>query len=100
MREGSKKNIDNRFWAFNYSHVLSERQKNQDTEAEDKIKGEDGGQEVEDEFEKAEAGGPEETDQRDEGESEEDDLAGNKSSHTKKISLLRFVLMALIPLIL
>merc|ERR1712212_474899 len=71
------------------SHVLSERQKNKeekvDTADEDKIKAE---------------GGPEEADQRDEGESEEDDLAGNKSSHTKKISLLGFALMALIPLIL
>merc|ERR1712055_266402 len=65
------------------SHVLSERQKNQDTEAEDKIKG-----------------GAEVADQGDEGESGEDDLAGNESSHTKKISLLGFVLMALIPLIL
>merc|ERR1712032_859244 len=69
------------------SHVLSERQKNEegkvDTEAEDKIKG-----------------GPEEADQRDEGESEEDHLAGNESSHTKKISLLGFVLMTVVPLIL
>merc|ERR1712032_1614288 len=65
------------------SHVLSERQKNEegkvDTEAEDKIK---------------------EADQRDEGESEEDHLAGNESSHTKKISLLGFVLMTVVPLIL
>merc|ERR1712032_846800 len=65
------------------SHVLRERQKNQDTEAEDKIKG-----------------GAEEADQGDGGESGEDDLAGNGSSHTKKISLLGFVLMALSPLIL
>jgi len=82
------------------SHVLSERQKNQDTEAEDKIKGEDGDdQEVGGESEKAE-GGAEEADQGDGGESGEDDLAGNGSSHTKKISLLGFVLMALSPLIL
>ena len=54
---------------------------------------------VEDESEKAE-GGPEEAEQGDGGESGEDDLAGNESSHTKKISLLGFVLMALIPLIL
>merc|ERR1712032_1334410 len=70
------------------SHVLSEWQKNEegkvDTEAEDKIKGEDDGdQEVEGEFDEGE-GGPEEADQRDEGESEEDHLAGNESSHTKK----------------
>merc|ERR1712032_243548 len=71
------------------SHVLSERQKNEegkvDTEAEDKIKAE---------------GGPEEADQRDEDEYEEDHLAGNESSHTKKISLLGFVLMTVVPLIL
>merc|ERR1712032_477278 len=50
------------------SHVLSERQKNEegkvDTEAEDKIKGEDDGdQEVEGEFDEGE-GGPEEADQK------------------------------------
>ena len=82
--------------------MLSERQKNEEgkvdteAEAEDKIKGEDDGdQEVEDESVKAEGGA-----ERDEGESGEDDLAGNESSHTKRISLLGFVLMALIPLIL
>jgi len=62
------------------SHVLSQRQKNE---------------EVEDESEKAE-GGSEEAGQRD----EEDNLSANESSYTKKISLLGFALMALIPLIL
>merc|ERR1712192_55871 len=64
------------------SHVLSQRQKNEEgnvdtEEAEHKIKG-----------------GSEEADQRDElG-------TWNESSHTKKVSLLGFALIALIPLIL
>ena len=74
----TEKNIDNWFWAFNYSHVLSQRQTNE---------------EVEDESEKAE-GGSETADQRDE-------LGTvNESSNPQKISLLGFALIALIPLIL
>ena len=59
--------------------MLSQRQKNE---------------EVEDESDKAEAGGSEEADQRDE-------LGTvNESSNPQKISLLGFALIALIPLIL
>merc|ERR1712192_179876 len=78
------------------SHVLSQRQKNEegnvDTEAEHKIKGKYGDQEeVEDESEKSE-GGSEEADQRGElG-------TGNESSNPQKIFLLGFALIALIPL--